>query len=149
MSFGDGPGHRGEESTPPEERAMSTYLPYEATATRVDDLVRAAATRHLDTPVRSNHSGPVAIRRAAAADRETLDRLAALDSARKVVGEALIADVDDEPRVAIELVTGRIVADPFRPTVHLVEQLQQRAEKLEEQAVSRRRLRLRPRLATS
>jgi hypothetical protein len=128
---------------------MSTYLPYEATATRVDDLVRAAATRHVETPVRSNHSGAVAIRRATAADREALDRLAALDSARKVAGEALIAEVDDEPRVAIELVTGRIVADPFRPTVHLVEQLQQRAEKLEEQAVPRRRLRFRPGFATS
>ena len=128
---------------------MSTYLPYEANATRVDDLVRAARSRHVGTPVRSNNAQAVAIRRASAADRDRLARLATLDSSRKIVGEALIAQVDDEPRAAIELATGRIVADPFRPTVHLVEQLQQRAEKLEEQAVPRRRLHFRPRLATS
>jgi hypothetical protein len=128
---------------------MSTYLPYEANVSRVDDLVRAARLRHVETPVIVNHSGPVAIRRATAADRESLDRLAALDSARKVVGEALVAQVDDEPRAAIELATGRIVADPFRPTVHLVEQLQQRAAKVEEQAVPRRGVRFRPRFATS
>ena len=128
---------------------MSTYLPYEANVSRVDDLVRAAGTRHAEAPVRNNRMQPVAIRRATAADRESLDRLAALDSAGRVVGEALIARVGDEPRAAIELVTGRVVADPFRPTVHLVEQLQQRAEKLEEQAVPHGRVRFRPRFATS
>jgi len=66
---------------------MSTYLPYEANATRVDDLVRTARARHVETPVR-HHAEPV-------------------------------------------------------------EQLQQRAEKLEEQAVPRRRPRFRPRLAVS
>jgi hypothetical protein len=128
---------------------MSTYLPYEANVSRVDDLVRAARPRPVETPVRDNSSEPVAIRLATAADRESLDRLAALDSAAKIVGEALIAQVDDEARAAIELVTGRVVADPFRPTVHLIEQLQQRAEKVEEQAAPRRRVRFRPRFATS
>jgi hypothetical protein len=128
---------------------MSTYLPYEANVSRVDDVVRATRLRQVATPVRSNAGEPVAIRRATAADRESLDRVAALDSAGKVVGEALIAQVDGEPRAAIELVTGRVVADPFRPTVHLVEQLQQRADKLEEQALPRRRVRFRPRFATS
>jgi hypothetical protein len=128
---------------------MSTYLPYEANVGRVDDLVRDARLRHVVTPVGHHAGEPVAIRRATAADRESLDRLAALDSAGKVVGEALVAQVDDEPRAAIELVTGRVVADPFRPTVHLVEQLQQRADKLEEQALPRRRVRFRPRFATS
>ena len=128
---------------------MSTYLPYEANVSRVDDLVRATRLRQVATPGRSNAGEPVAIRRATAADRESLDRLAALDSAGKVVGEALIAQVDGEPRAGIELVTGRVVADPFRPTVQLVEQLQQRADKLEEQALPRRRVRFRPRFATS
>ena len=73
---------------PPEESAMSTYLPYEANATRVDDLVRTARARHVETPVRGDHAEPV-------------------------------------------------------------EQLQQRAEKLEEQAVARRPPRFRPRLAVS
>ena len=128
---------------------MSSYLPYEANVSRLDHLVRAARLRPVETPVRNNLSERVAIRLATAADRKSLDRLAGLDSAGKVVGEALIAEVDDEPRAAIELVTGRVVADPFRPTVHLVEQLQQRAEKVEEQAAPRRRVRFRPRFATS
>jgi hypothetical protein len=128
---------------------MSTYLPYETNVSRVDDLVRSARTLYAEAPVPNKRSEPVAIRRATAADRESLDRLAALDSARKVVGETLIAQVGDEAHAAIELAAGRIVADPFRPTVHLVERLQQRADKLEEQAVPRRRVRFRPRLATS
>ena len=92
---------------------MSTYLPYEANVSRVDDLVRTTRLRQVATPVRSNAGEPVAIRRATAADRESLDRVAALDSAGKVVGEALIAQVDGEPRTAIELMTGRVVTTRY------------------------------------
>src|SRR4051812_25913809 len=106
MSFDRAPVIGGDESTPPEERAMSTYLPYEANVSRVDDVVRAVRPRRAQTPVRPPAAEPVAIRRATAGDRESLDRLAALDSAGKVVGEALIAQVGDGPRAAIELVTG-------------------------------------------
>jgi hypothetical protein len=87
------------------------------------------------------------IRGATAADRAALMRLAALDSARPLVGQVLIAEVDGEPQAALEIATGRVVADPFRPTAHLVQQLQDRAKPLADRRLLHRRLRLVPRLA--
>ena len=55
----------------------------------------------------------VTIRSAGADDRKLLRRLAALDSADAPVGDVLLAEVDGEARVALELGTGRVVADPF------------------------------------
>ena len=71
--------------------------------------------------------GTVTIRRAADADRRALERLAALDSARPPVGETLVAEAGGEQQAAIEVATGAVVADPFRPTAHLVELLELRA----------------------
>jgi hypothetical protein len=55
----------------------------------------------------------VTIRSAGADDRRLLRRLAALDSTDAPVGDVLLAEVDGEARVALELRTGRFVADPF------------------------------------
>jgi hypothetical protein len=74
----------------------------------------------------SYNSIMLAIRRATIADRGTLDRLCALDSAPLLRGEALLAFVDDEPWAAIALDDGRVVADPFRPTAQAVELLRLR-----------------------
>ena len=52
----------------------------------------------------------VTIRSAGADDRKLLRRLAALDSADAPVGDVLLAEVDGEPRVALELRTGRVDA---------------------------------------
>jgi hypothetical protein len=72
----------------------------------------------------------VVIRRAAEADRPALARLAALDSARPLRGEALVAYVDGEPWAALSLDDGRTVADPFRPSASAVELLSVRARHL-------------------
>ena len=69
------------------------------------------------------HYSHVLIRRATPADDHTVRRLAALDSARVPRGSVLIAQVGDEPRAAIEVGTGTVVADPFRPTGNLAELL--------------------------
>jgi hypothetical protein len=55
----------------------------------------------------------VTIRSAGTDDRRLLRRLAALDSSDAPVGDVLLAEVDGEPRVALELRTGRFIADPF------------------------------------
>lgn len=89
----------------------------------------------------------IAIRRATESDRVALERLAALDSARPLTGEALIAEVGDEPQAAIQIATGTTVADPFRPTAHLVELLGVRASRLRERRTVSRRLRSRSRSA--
>ncbi len=72
----------------------------------------------------------VTIRRARPEDGRVLHSLAGLDSAPALHGDALIAEQGDTPVAAIELDTGRAVADPFRPTASLVELLRLRAAQL-------------------
>jgi hypothetical protein len=59
----------------------------------------------------------------------------------------LIAEVDEEPQAAIEVTSGTVVADPFRPTSQVVALLRGRAARLSEQGVPARRMRLRWRSA--
>ena len=60
------------------------------------------------------------LRPATTADTADLERLAALDSARPLAGEVMLADVDGGVRAALSLDTGRSVADPFYPSLELV-----------------------------
>ena len=124
---------------------MSAYLPYEANRVRLDDVLRQAEARRAAKPNAAEIPAPVvAIRRATAADRAALRRLAMLDSARPLVGDLLIAEVGGEPQAAIEIATGVAVADPFRPTAHLVQQLRNHAERLVQPRIPRRRPRFVP-----
>jgi hypothetical protein len=70
------------------------------------------------------------IRLARPEDALALLELAAVDSAPQVEGEILVAEVDGELWAALELDTGKIAADPFRPTTQVVELLRMRAESL-------------------
>ena len=60
------------------------------------------------------------LRPATSADAADLERLAALDSARPLAGEVMLAHADGEVRAAVSLETGRAVADPFYPSLELV-----------------------------
>ena len=60
------------------------------------------------------------LRPATSADTADLERLAALDSARPLAGEVMLADADGDVRAALSLETGRAVADPFYPSLELV-----------------------------
>jgi hypothetical protein len=64
------------------------------------------------------------LRPATSADTTELERLAALDSARPLGGEVLVAYAGGELRAALSLETGRAVADPFWPSAELVELLE-------------------------
>lgn len=66
----------------------------------------------------------ILIRHAAPGDGPVLMRLAALDSAPVPFGPALIAEVDGEPRAALALRDGAVIADPFARTAELVQLLQ-------------------------
>jgi hypothetical protein len=66
---------------------------------------------------------PVLVRPARAVDADSLRDLAALDSARPLTGDVLLAVVGGEPAAAISLDTGAVIADPFQPTTHLVDLL--------------------------
>jgi hypothetical protein len=72
----------------------------------------------------------VTIRQAVESDRPALDRLAALDSARPLTGDILVAEVEGDHLAAIEMSTTRAIADPFRPTADLVALLSDRADAL-------------------
>jgi hypothetical protein len=77
-----------------------------------------------------NHLGLMTIRRAQPHDSARLADLAALDSARPLTGTALVGEVEGEPVAALELDSGRAVADPFRPTRWVVDLLRLRAAQL-------------------
>jgi hypothetical protein len=63
-------------------------------------------------------------------DREDLERLAELDSARPLGGEVLVAEVEGESRAALSLADGSVIADPFFPCTPLVVLLRMRAGQL-------------------
>ena len=64
------------------------------------------------------------LRPATSADTLELARLAALDSARPLDGEVLLAYAGGELRATLSVDSGRHVADPFWPTADLVELLE-------------------------
>jgi hypothetical protein len=72
----------------------------------------------------------ISIRFAGPADDEDVRRLAQLDSAGRIGGDALVAEVDGHIRAALPLQGGRVIADPFEPTAELASLLELRARQL-------------------
>jgi hypothetical protein len=97
------------------------------------------------------HSSPyldgVLLRTARADDDADLIRLAALDSARPLTGPALVAEENGAIVAALCLSTGRAVADPFVPSLQLVELLRRHAALRHAPLAAPRGRRLPPRLA--
>jgi hypothetical protein len=87
------------------------------------------------------HMNPetVVIRHAVAEDIDALRRLAALDSARALMGDVLVAESDGTVRAAYSVDEQRAIADPFVPTAQLVTLLQTRAAPLREARPKRNR----------
>lgn len=80
------------------------------------------------------------IRFADSLDGRALVRLAALDSAEPLRLPALVADVEGELRAALSLADRSVIADPFHPTLELVELLRARADQLSTERPRGRRL---------
>lgn len=89
----------------------------------------------------------VLLRAARADDDGDLVRLAALDSARPLAGPALVAEENGAIVAALCLSTGRAVADPFVPSLHLVDLLRQYAARRQGPVAAPGGRRLLPRLA--
>jgi hypothetical protein len=87
-------------------------------------------------------TSPLVLRRATSADTFELARLAALDSARPLSGEVLVAAAGGELRAAFSLETGRAVADPFWPSGELVDLLRAAAGERPRRRVRRRAARV-------
>jgi hypothetical protein len=101
----------------------------------------------MSAPPNSPRLDGVLLRTARADDDADLIRLAALDSARPLAGPALVAEQDDAIVAALCLSTGRAVADPFVPSLHLVELLRRHAASRQAPAAPPRVRRLVPGLA--
>ena len=89
---------------------------------------------HLEKGLRQMRTADtITIRRARAADRPALDRLAGRDSQHLPSDvpsdEFLIAEVGGELWAAVGMSTGVLVADPFRPSGEVAEFLRVRAER--------------------
>jgi hypothetical protein len=100
-------------------------------------------------PTASTHPRPdgVLLRAARPADDAELVRLAALDGARPLAGPALVAEENGAIVAALSLSTGRAVADPFVPSLHLVDLLRRHAARRHPAAAAPRGRPLLPRLA--
>lgn len=78
----------------------------------------------------ASSSGGIVIRRSRAGDHSAVARLARLDSKPVPAGPLLVAEVDGELEAALPVLGGPAVANPFRPTAHLVSLLALRARQL-------------------
>jgi hypothetical protein len=65
---------------------------------------------------RPTHNQSWSFRVARLADAARLEELAAPDSQRPPAGDVLVAEIDGELAAAVEVVTGRTIADPFSPS---------------------------------
>ena len=83
---------------------------------------------------------PVLVRPAQSVDADDLRRLAALDSARPLTGDVLIAVQGGDIAAAMSLDTGAVIADPFQPTANLVDLLRTAAHPAERSRRARRAL---------
>lgn len=67
----------------------------------------------------STVSDKITIRPAHPDDEAAIVRLAALDSAAVPPPPFLLAEVEGELRAALSLANGRVIADPFQPTLYI------------------------------
>jgi hypothetical protein len=86
----------------------------------------------------------LSVRPARADDTFALRRLAQVDSARPLDGDVLLAEAGGRLLAAVEVESGRAVADPFLPSANAVALLRLRAHQLLGPADRRRVLTRRP-----
>jgi hypothetical protein len=111
---------------------MDSRMSLQIAQEHIADLHRSAAAQR-ETHVAAEEpkpAGVIALRRAGDDETAELTRLAALDSARPLEGEALVALVDGRLVAAISLGDGRVIADPLAPTTEARALLHTRAAQL-------------------
>jgi hypothetical protein len=112
------------------------YLNIALAHARTDHVRRAAIARGR-TPPRAQAGRSVAgeksvtLRFGSWADEGPLARLAALDSSLPPAHPVLLAEVDGQLLAALGLSDETVVADPFHPTLDLIDLLRARARQLE------------------
>jgi hypothetical protein len=101
--------------------------------TRERELARAVRDIHRrrELPaVRQPAKESVLLRLTTVGDAEAIERLAALECMLEPDCRCVVAEVDGTVVAALPLRGGKVLADPFRPTAHLVPLLELRAKQL-------------------
>ena len=101
--------------------------------TRERELERAVRDIHRrqEMPaIRQPAKESVLLRMTTIGDAEAIERLAALEGMPEPSCRCVVAEVDGTVVAALPLRGGKILADPFRPTAHLVPLLELRAQQL-------------------
>jgi hypothetical protein len=124
---------------------MTSTLNALAAQEHIHDLERQAQRAHKRDAEPEAPVVAIELRLARADEARVLHRLAQLDDAPDVDGEALLALIDGEPIAALSLSDRRVIANPFVRTEHAVTLLRIQADHLFGRR-ERRRLRGMPRL---
>ncbi len=127
---------------------MDSRLSLQIAQEHIADLHRSAAAQHEAQVIEEPKAvgSVIALRRAGDDEAADLARLAALDSARPLDGDVLVALVDGRLVAAVSLGDGRMIADPLAPTTEARALLHTRATQLA-QTPQRPWRRFRPRFA--
>jgi hypothetical protein len=126
---------------------MNPFFSKEMADQHIRDLRREAAKGRAQK--RRAQGDGLTVRAATLRDGEAVRVLAALEGVGMPKGPVLVAEVGHEVVAALPLQGGRALADPFRPSAHLVELLQLRAKQLHAQSRTPRLPRLRGVLHTA
>jgi hypothetical protein len=124
---------------------MTSSLTALAAQEHVHDLERQARRARKQDSQSDASTASIELRLARADESPVLHRLAQLDDAPDLDGDALMALIDGDPIAALSLSDRRVVADPFVRTEHAVSLLRIQADHLFGRR-ERRRLRGIPRL---
>ena len=111
---------------------MDSRMTFQIAQEHIADLHRSAAAGRRGTEVveEAKPTPVIALRIAGADEAGELADLAALDSARPLEGESLVALVNGRLVAAIALSDGRMIADPLAPTTEARALLHTRAAQL-------------------
>lgn len=110
--------------------ALNSELAHTVTTDRIEEAQRFRRSRVSGAEVTPDPFASVTVRLARSEDAADVLRLAQVDGRPVPLGPLLVAEVAGELLAARSLVSGSVVADPFRPTAHLVELLELRSAHL-------------------
>jgi hypothetical protein len=114
---------------------MNPFLSNEVAQEHIGDLRRSArASRVPEEPGELAGDEGLTVRAACQRDAEAVRLLAALEGVTMPSGPMLVAEVGDDVLAALPLDGGRALADPFRPSAHMVELLELRARQVRAEA---------------
>jgi hypothetical protein len=109
---------------------MNPFLSKEMAQQHIGDLRREARASQVPEDFGELGDDGLTVRAATQRDSEAVRLLAALEGVQMPSGPVLVAEVGDHVVAALPVTGGRALADPFRPTKHLVAMLELRARQL-------------------